>query len=529
MSGKPIGPGRVIFHEVLPHQQADDDRRHVVWVLTGTQLMRCSPHSVRLVTDKERLVFKIGGEEDPSRWRSLADVLPKREFVDMIDQAPKSDELELPDLGISLTSERCMWVWLSQHQKDQQGRPLVIGAMGGHVDDFHRTGDKANPEWNEICQQVDRAYVWGTIKRGEYRHAGTDLVIGKDENGDTTITVDQQYYLASLQDVNIPPERLRQVDSVLDSTEVGHCRATLGALQWVAVQTQPQLSARCNLLLTEVTVNPSTSVAREIQQMVCEVRRSPVKLEFFKLPGVQFWTDVVFITMGDQAHANRPQGDSTGGMITFASGPRAITGAPTKMCLLTWRCWKLKRKAISSNDAEVQAMVESEDNNFRMRHLWCELHGQSIRQHRNTDKVSAGEEVVKLVKGVVTTDSQGGYDAVTRHESPTLGLSNMRAALQAFQVSLERTLTELRWTTSDYDSGNALTKKAPSCRAGLLQFLKTSVWSIAFDPSFQRMPRRASQRCRLCRIPRLPQRPDPEVIQPRHQLRRILRPCNTGI
>ena len=132
-------------------------------------------------------------------------------------------------------------------------------------------------------------------------------------------------------------------------------------------------------------------------------------------------------------------------------------------------------------------MVESEDNNFRMRLLWCELHGQSIHQHRDTDKVSAGEEVVKLVKGVVTTDSRGGYDAVTRHESPMLGLSNMRAALQAFQVreSLERTLTELRWTASDYDLGDALTKKAPSCRAGLLQFLKTSVWSIAFDPSFQ--------------------------------------------
>ena len=53
---------------------------------------------VRLVTDKERLIFKIGGAKNPSRWRSLADVLPKREFVDMIDQAPKSDELELPDL-----------------------------------------------------------------------------------------------------------------------------------------------------------------------------------------------------------------------------------------------------------------------------------------------------------------------------------------------------------------------------------------------------------------------------------------------
>ena len=38
------------------------------------------------------------------------------------------------------------------------------------------------------------------------------------------------------------------------------------------------------------------------------------------------------------------------------------------------------------------------------------------------------------VKGILCTDSRGGYDAVERNESPWLGLSNMRAALQAFQL-----------------------------------------------------------------------------------------------
>ena len=38
MSGRPhwIGPGRVVFHEILPQQDPGDPRRHVVWVLIGS-------------------------------------------------------------------------------------------------------------------------------------------------------------------------------------------------------------------------------------------------------------------------------------------------------------------------------------------------------------------------------------------------------------------------------------------------------------------------------------------------------------
>ena len=42
------------------------------------------------------------------------------------------------------------------------------------------------------------------------------------------------------------------------------------------------------------------------------------------------------------------------------------------MCLLSWRTWKLKRKAVGSNDAEVQSILEAEDQNFRVRMLWSE-------------------------------------------------------------------------------------------------------------------------------------------------------------
>ena len=130
--------------------------------------------------------------------------------------------------------------------------------------------------------------------------------------------------------------------------------------------------------------------------------------------------------MGDQSHANRPQGDSTGGLLTLAAGPDVLTGKVVPMNLLAWRSWKLKRKAIGSNDAEVQSILEAEDQNFRVRMLWSELHGVGLcRPERRADLVTAAEEQACAVAGVLCTDSRGGYDAVEVNESPLLGLSNM--------------------------------------------------------------------------------------------------------
>ena len=99
-SGRPhwIGPGRVLFQEALPHQQPGEERVHVVWVLIGSQLLRCSVHSVRPVTETERFHHEISVPEDFPQWRSLADVLPRREYTDLLGQEPDEDEKELPDL-----------------------------------------------------------------------------------------------------------------------------------------------------------------------------------------------------------------------------------------------------------------------------------------------------------------------------------------------------------------------------------------------------------------------------------------------
>ena len=66
---------------------------------------------------------------------------------------------------------------------------------------------------------------------------------------------------------------------------------------------------------------------------------------------------------------------------------------------------------------------------------------------------SEEEEEAKLVLGLLGTDSKGGYDSIMVNESPMLGLSNTRSAIQAFQLkaAIPRCLTRLLWLASDWN------------------------------------------------------------------------------
>ena len=99
-SGRPqwVGPGRVVFAEAIPHQDADDKRQHIVWVLFGRKLLRCSVHSVRPANETERLRREISSGEDTTQWKSLDDMIPKKEYTDLLDEEPGELDQELPDL-----------------------------------------------------------------------------------------------------------------------------------------------------------------------------------------------------------------------------------------------------------------------------------------------------------------------------------------------------------------------------------------------------------------------------------------------
>ena len=119
--------------------------------------------------------------------------------------------------------------------------------MSGHVDDFNRAGDMSSPVWQQARAAIDDAYKWGSTKSGSYRHVGADIEVKQNAKDGKFIEINQDFYVETLQNVAIPEHRLRDDgSSTLSSDELAACRAALGSLQWLPVQTQPQLCARCN-------------------------------------------------------------------------------------------------------------------------------------------------------------------------------------------------------------------------------------------------------------------------------------------
>jgi hypothetical protein len=153
------------------------------------------------------------------------------------------------------------------------------------------------------------------------------------------------------------------------------------------------------------------------------------------------------------------------------------------MSILAWKSWKLKRVSIGSNDSEIQSLVEAEDVLFKGRLMWSELHGAYVDE---TDYIKRADAGVQSVNGLLVTDSKGGYDAITKNESASLGLSNTRSAVQAYQLkeSLERDDTRLIWMAADWNLADALTKARLDARQSMMLFLRTWIWRFRFDPAF---------------------------------------------
>ena len=125
------------------------------------------------------------------------------------------------------------------------------------------------------------------MKRQPHRHTGIDLEV-HEKGSESWVQLCQDYYTEGIPDLCVPAERLRGVpNNELNSNEISACRAALGALRWAATQTQVQICARVNLLLTELTMVKTIQVAKEIQDLIKEVRGNQITLKLWHLPEVQ--------------------------------------------------------------------------------------------------------------------------------------------------------------------------------------------------------------------------------------------------
>ena len=284
--------------------------------------------------------------------------------------------------GHRCVTDPCVWTFKESDQ--------LVGIIGAHVDDFLIAGAEENPLWKRIVENLLASFRWTPWETGTFKQCGVRI----KQLEDGSIVQDQEEYLQSVGEVELSKERQKQGTSPVTEKERTELRALLGALQWLVTQSRPDASVDVNLIQSEVTtatvdtILTANKILRKIRQNgVTHMHTKPIDGE----PVLVCWSDASW--------ANRKDAKSTGGYVITMTHPETLEGKLGHHTIIGWSSNKLKRVARSSLAAEVQAMVNGEDELHLCRACWAEFQGHDL-------DLENPEETIMKVPGTVIIDAR---------------------------------------------------------------------------------------------------------------------------
>ena len=199
----------------------------------------------------------------------------------------------LVSLGMTqLKSEPCAWRFV----KWSGGKPRLIGLIAAHVDDFVICGDESDAEWNQIVNGFHQSYRWSPWEVVNYNHCGVVIKEGHRE-----VMMDQSKYCSQIDEIQFAP---RGDDELATKDEVSQLRAALGALQWRAYSTAPQLMVQLSMLQSLVT-KATVRTLKQANKLVREAYHGRfLHMKVTDLDGISP-EEVLFVAWADAAVGNR--------------------------------------------------------------------------------------------------------------------------------------------------------------------------------------------------------------------------------
>ena len=139
--------------------------------------------------------------------------------------------------------------------RDCQGKLRALLIV--HVDDVMICHDGSS-EGHEAAEKLHNRFPFGTWNQVAKEEAGVSHC-GKEikvvvRNDETCVVLSQNAFLEGrLQAMTIEPSRAKQLDLAASETELTDYRSVVGSLQWLAVQSRPDLAFECNQLQKRVS------------------------------------------------------------------------------------------------------------------------------------------------------------------------------------------------------------------------------------------------------------------------------------
>lgn len=219
-----------------------------------------------------------------------------------------------------------------------------------------------------------------------------------------------------------------------------------GSLQYAAVQTRPDISAKVGILQSQI---PKACVEDllEANRVLLETKKNPVTLVIVPISE----KEVSFCEFSDASFETKKGLSSRQGTIIFTTGSRMAQNQLSVICPVAWSSRKIPRVVRSTLSAEASALSSTLDRLSWLRLIWAWLMDPSINWMNPT------EVLKESPLASIETDCKSVYDLSTKTSTPVC--EEFRTTLECLLIR-ER-LTEnckLRWVCSQAMLADCLTK-----------------------------------------------------------------------
>ncbi|CAK0910501.1 unnamed protein product, partial [Prorocentrum cordatum] len=248
-------------------------------------------------------------------------------------------------------------------------------------------------------------------------------------------------YAQELKEIDIPPQRRKDIESAVTPSEATQLRAILGQLMWLATQGVPLICAELSLLLAYT----NTAAINALLQANKLIRRA--KTEVQKELIMENHLNPCIVGYPDAAWNVRRDGSSQGGFLIFMTECNLMHNKEAQISLIAWAFAKLPRVC---------------------------------RKEFECGRSTSGQ------RGALVLDCSGVFDALDKSESSALGLKDKRRALEALALKrgMAATATSLRWCHSSAQLSDCMAKNSEKARASYNLWQQRGSWKLIYDANF---------------------------------------------
>ena len=348
------------------------------------------------------------------------------------------------------------------YTKDHHGKAQCHGTLGIHVDDEIAGGDE---KFLAMLKRVESRFKFGSFEKPSFKYTGIDF----RQWDDCSIEYDQIGYIEKIAPISVTKGRRSQPNAELNDAERSELRSLVGALQYAAVHTRPDISAKVGELQSAVcraTVNELLTA----NKVLAEAKQNPVSLMVLPIaPG-----DVTYCAFSDASSLSNKQNCAHQGTLIFATTPALLDNQRSVVAPVAWTSKRIPRVVRSTLGAEAAALCNSVDRLMWIRVLWAWVRNPECNW-RQPEKLLLEERTSAFV-----TDCKGAFDLLTRTALPQC--SEHRTTIECLLIRERlRENCVVRWVSSQAMLSDCLTKSMDS--QVLRECLKSGFYiPVAYTP-----------------------------------------------